>query len=158
MISDYNKNIQKHFMQPEDIILDNFQKGILSDTEVCKCFDLLEKAISTGYSFGKKEATVGEVRERAAGKFEKTVYGWKPVTKDAPHYKKEEQKKPVEEKKDDNGYIEKIKSLKGIDGIEEIYAMFKKTGKLTDAMKKKIDELWAEKQKDKKDDASEEND
>jgi len=144
-IGHFGYNIRKSFIQPEDIILDNFDKGLLTAEEVCKSMDLLEKAVAG--QFGMREAGVGEVRERAAGKFVKTIYGWKPISDKEKATKQQAQPRIKEEKDDAMDYAAKIKALKDFEGIEEIYAMFKRTGKFTEEIKRMIDDLLAKKRR-----------
>lgn len=57
--------------RPEDLVFNNFEKGVISPDEFSKALDTLD-VLEKG-----KKAQVGEIRVRAGGaKYKKTVHGW----------------------------------------------------------------------------------
>lgn len=63
-------------LTPAEIIVSNFEKGIISEEVFQKGMEVLEK--------GGKRATLGEIREFGGKKYQKTDKGWRPLKKDHP--------------------------------------------------------------------------
>jgi hypothetical protein len=142
-------NIRKSFsnqkISPDNFekrIVGNFRKGLITEDEFFKAYDVLVKA--------KVALPVGSERTHTDGSvWIKTHYGWKPKEGEKEgKTKKHEPKKPEgKHDKDSMDFGEKLRQLSSMDGIDDavkkMYSDFKSKGTLSEEQRAYINRLFA---------------
>jgi hypothetical protein len=94
----------------EEVVIDNFEKGLITEELFDTAMKVLEK--------GGKPAVIGEVREFGGKKYHKTAKGWRPVPKGG--LEKKEEAVIKKEEKEVSKDISKVKIQSNLEEVLEL--------------------------------------